>query len=609
MIISDFFNQINPLAFVNTSSSSVAELQKAIIDSDLTALERLISTHPSLLSQQMPNGELPLNFAVKQKNESIVKKFLEFGADPSLKDDQYLNAMDFAILDKEEKIAAQIFHHYISKDVQDTLSCFQNTEIKKEMNAAVWKIYNATNYIALEKMNPLQRAILQKDKEKVKSLLDNKTEASLLTDNGDSILHLAAAAGDKEIFNLCLPHLNSKKIDLKNSQGFTPLHYAASQGHLDIMQMLAKEGANIRLTDNHQLTPLMLLCENIDLRDPLRVDRLDKFVFLATLAMWSSQFVTFQTMDWRVAIAIHITTLSWSTLATLTRNMQMEFLQTRKEMISRLILSVIIGGISESFFRTSNVFGTIISAYNASGFAKRAFNGLSNCWRNSYRGRTRAIFKAFIAHAPETKIAYDYSSVLFGKLSAEFANAYGLYNKIFLCKMVHPFTCMDRLSEMSQLCAIDKESTACQDAWDAYAKFITRGNQLKDSFKMCESVIPSVKENCDNAASNYRNMCYKNPESSDCDAAESLLNKIINSASLDQCKNAIEKITGNVNSTFKQIKTAFKKIGLTEHPDKGGTSEKFIPIKEAYEIAKKCFENTEIKITPSPMPLYIKSGL
>ena len=580
---------VDPFALFKTSPSPISELQNAIVKSDLVALERLASTHSSLLSQKMPNGELPLNFAVQQRNELVVKKMLELNSDPSLKDDQHLNAIDYATLIGEEKIIAQILHHYISEDLQDIQSCLQNPTVKKEMATAVKQIYNSINYLAIEKMTSLQRAILQKDKEKVKVLLDDKEQVSHLTCNGSSILHLAAAAGDKEIFSMCLPHLKIKEVvDLKDNQGFTPLHYAASQGHLGIMQMLTKEGANIRLTDDRHLTPLMLLWENIELRDPLRIDLVDQFVFLASLAMWASQFITLETVDWRIAIALHMTILSWNFLAVGIRNLQIEVLQTRKEMIFKLVLSAIVGGIVESTFRTNNLARLVIWAYTASGFAKRAFNGLNNCWRNSNRGRGRALLKGFISHGPEVKVAFDLSSLIFGKLPPMVANVYNLYHQMSTCKTIHPFTCLSRLSEMSQFCAQDKESAACQEASYAYAKFIKRTGWLENIFKACESVLPSLKENCDKAASNYRSICYRNPESSACDEAEDLLKKTITFLPPEQCQNAIEKLTGNANSTFVQVKKAFQRIALNAHPDKSGTSEKFIDYQDVYEIAKKC---------------------
>lgn len=45
-------------------------------------------------------------------------------------------------------------------------------------------------------------------------------------------------------------------LDAKDSDGETPLHYAALNGHLDCVKHLVRNGADVNLTDEEGSTPL-----------------------------------------------------------------------------------------------------------------------------------------------------------------------------------------------------------------------------------------------------------------------------------------------------------------------------------------------------------------
>ena len=47
-------------------------------------------------------------------------------------------------------------------------------------------------------------------------------------------------------------------INVKNSSGRTPLHYAADNGHTTIVEYLLTKGAEINVKNNNDNTPLQL---------------------------------------------------------------------------------------------------------------------------------------------------------------------------------------------------------------------------------------------------------------------------------------------------------------------------------------------------------------
>jgi len=49
-------------------------------------------------------------------------------------------------------------------------------------------------------------------------------------------------------------------VNCTNSDGFTPLHVAASEGHSSLIELLAKFGAEVDARTNNYRTPLHIAC-------------------------------------------------------------------------------------------------------------------------------------------------------------------------------------------------------------------------------------------------------------------------------------------------------------------------------------------------------------
>ncbi|GAB1393381.1 ankyrin repeat domain-containing protein [Rhodocyclaceae bacterium] len=89
--------------------------------------------------------------------------------------------------------------------------------------------------------------------ELVRFLLDNRANPQRKNRYGDTALMIAALQGRTEIVRLMV----ERKIDL-NHDGWNPLHYAAFEGHADIISILLASGADINLKAPNAYTALML---------------------------------------------------------------------------------------------------------------------------------------------------------------------------------------------------------------------------------------------------------------------------------------------------------------------------------------------------------------
>ncbi|KNH08255.1 Ankyrin repeat [Candidatus Burkholderia brachyanthoides] len=102
---------------------------------------------------------------------------------------------------------------------------------------------------------PLLLIAAREKSDKVGQLLaDNpKTDLEKLDSAGENAMMLAALNGDATFVNLLI----AKEAEV-NKKGWTPLHYAATNGHDDIVKILLDHSAYIDAASPNGTTPLMM---------------------------------------------------------------------------------------------------------------------------------------------------------------------------------------------------------------------------------------------------------------------------------------------------------------------------------------------------------------
>jgi len=90
---------------------------------------------------------------------------------------------------------------------------------------------------------------------KVKALLKPNPDLVFSKDyNGMTPLHYAATEGHKDVVELLLA--SKSDVNAKNKLGATPLFLAAVKGHKDVVELLLVKGAEVNVRDNNGDTPL-----------------------------------------------------------------------------------------------------------------------------------------------------------------------------------------------------------------------------------------------------------------------------------------------------------------------------------------------------------------
>ncbi len=106
------------------------------------------------------------------------------------------------------------------------------------------------------KGNPMLIVAIRDKSKKVTDLLlaNPSTNVNLANKSGENALMMAAFDGD-------LPTVKMLVLEKKasvNKRGWAPIHYAATNGHLQIVQFLMAHGAKVNAYSPSETTPLMM---------------------------------------------------------------------------------------------------------------------------------------------------------------------------------------------------------------------------------------------------------------------------------------------------------------------------------------------------------------
>lgn len=104
--------------------------------------------------------------------------------------------------------------------------------------------------------------------EQVKALLDRKISAKTISKHGITALMRASFRGDEKIVHeLLLSGAEVDAQDPRNIENMTALMYAATQGHIEVMKLLIKHGANINLTRRYDRSAHQTCILNLVMHD------------------------------------------------------------------------------------------------------------------------------------------------------------------------------------------------------------------------------------------------------------------------------------------------------------------------------------------------------
>jgi hypothetical protein len=92
----------------------------------------------------------------------------------------------------------------------------------------------------------LKKCIVDKQNDEIFKEVTKTNKLTLVSSNGENLLHFAAAYNNVDICKYFLENLEVH-VNIENFRGATPLYYAALSGSTDTVKILVKHGANPRI--------------------------------------------------------------------------------------------------------------------------------------------------------------------------------------------------------------------------------------------------------------------------------------------------------------------------------------------------------------------------
>ncbi|MFZ0565176.1 MAG: ankyrin repeat domain-containing protein [Chlamydiales bacterium] len=424
------------------------QLQNAIRSGDLELLKTSLKVaNPN---SPLPNGELPLHFAVRNEQKEAVQILMENGANPYERDFQQLTAVNHAFLQQSKDILVVLFRQSASKQLISELSNMPkvtkgffapilemagggNEQIRNTGNsfADIRKIMNFYMQIFTgvkdgfhQNLNQieLQNAVVEGDLAKIRACGDRGDDVQVPTKHNLTLLHLAAMGNSADVIHLLFDY--PVDINATDEIGNTALHYAATNPNGALFDRLIMKGADPLARNSKGVTPLALMQAKTP--DPLRLGIPETLMFTSVVVAFLASQLASQAEP---ASFVSASTASVAAAA-LTMASLFEFqihMQRLKDTAERTIafpLKVFVEplpviGLLPSLWRTSKAGKTALnelkSAYN--NFCYRPWESTRNaavysCYAGlSLFGAGKALYKtgSFMYHTGTSLLGYLFS--------------------------------------------------------------------------------------------------------------------------------------------------------------------------------------------------------
>ncbi|XP_011445686.1 E3 ubiquitin-protein ligase MIB1-like isoform X2 [Crassostrea angulata] len=208
-------------------------------DGDRAVHHAAFGDEPSVIEQLQRGGadlnarnkrrQTPLHIGVNKGHIGVVKTLLDLGCHPSLQDSEGDTPLHDAISKKRDDMISLLLEHHADLTITNNNG------------------FNSLHHAALRGNPSAMRILLSKIPRPW--IVDEKK------DDGYTALHLAALNNHVEVAEL-LVHQGKANMDLQNVNLQTALHLAVERQHTQIVRLLVREGCNLNIPDKDGDTPL-----------------------------------------------------------------------------------------------------------------------------------------------------------------------------------------------------------------------------------------------------------------------------------------------------------------------------------------------------------------
>ncbi|WP_341811169.1 ankyrin repeat domain-containing protein [Wolbachia endosymbiont (group A) of Oxytorus armatus] len=230
-------------------------------DGTLEVIEFILSRDLSGINDITNNGKTPLHLAIREDKPNTVQLLLRKGANIAVKDKNGKTSLDLAKQEDYTNIVEMI------EEVQSDLDEGLLTAVQDgNLNEAEGLVSRNANVNTRDKYSwtPLHWAAYKGHLEVAEFLVKKGADVNAASENlyGSRPIHIAIENNNKNIIEFLL----SKEVGVNDTdkQGYTPLHYAAWRGRLEVARFLIEKGADINAADTSTAgkKPIHVAAEN-----------------------------------------------------------------------------------------------------------------------------------------------------------------------------------------------------------------------------------------------------------------------------------------------------------------------------------------------------------
>ena len=214
---------------------------------DEPGVMEVIASAGSDLNARNKRRQTALHIAVNKGHVGVVKMLLSLGCHPSLQDSEGDTPLHDSISKKRDDMLALLLDH--SADIMLTNNNVMQCNVFRLliMIVTIEQGFNALHHAALRGNPSAMRVLLSK--------LPRPWIVDEKKDDGYTALHLASLNNHVEVAEL-LVHTGHANLDLQNVNLQTALHLAVERQHTSIVRLLVRAGGNLNITDKDGDTSL-----------------------------------------------------------------------------------------------------------------------------------------------------------------------------------------------------------------------------------------------------------------------------------------------------------------------------------------------------------------
>lgn len=251
-------------------------MQQAVTDGDLQTIKALITREGnSAVEEREPNGLPPIMRAIFEDQPASLKFLLDAGADVSAKDPEDWTALHVAAAMDDFEAAEMILSIAARKGLDMTSTENMDGErpidLADSLEMARLLLHADLARLRSEQaekdshMPRVERSLSSEDEvlQLVQDHCEKHSSSAALDDVlkmntcYSSLLHLAASKNYPHLVQYVLRHSLSS-MELRDKNGWTPLHTAAYYNNLDVAMLLVEHGANVHALSHSYEKPMDL---------------------------------------------------------------------------------------------------------------------------------------------------------------------------------------------------------------------------------------------------------------------------------------------------------------------------------------------------------------